>query len=101
MGCCSNMSLACASPVIARPTAETSMTPRPNRVIGRNIWASSSASGSPRRIPRTIHQPPIAATKVPPVSQAPNTVCGNAAKVVELVSTSQMLVSSARLVSGL
>ena len=68
------------------------ITPRPNLVTGRNIRAiSSRVRVAALAQARTIHQPPIAATKVPPVSQAPATVCGNAARVVELVSTAQML----------
>jgi hypothetical protein len=60
-------------------------------------------SGTPAvvRPERIIHHPAMPATKVPAVTRDAVTTCVKAVRAVELVSTAQMLSSSARPVSGL
>lgn len=101
MGCCSNISLPCASPVKNSATAATSVTQHPRIVAGRYIVAASAADSPPVRCERTIHHAHTQATKTPAVRNAPDTACVKAAIAVLLVNNAKMLSNSARPVSGL
>src|SRR5690349_15840042 len=96
IGCCSNISLPCMSPVKNSATADTNATRAPRMVAGRYIVRASELA-----LDRTIHHAHTPATNVPAVRNAPATACENAAVAVLFVKSATMLVNSARPVSGL
>lgn len=99
IGCCWNISLPWWSPVNNNPAVAANATQHPRMVAGRYMaWVSESACVV---LERTSHQALTAATKVPAVSSAPLTVWVNAACAVLLVSSTTMLLNSARPVVGL
>jgi hypothetical protein len=100
IGCCSNISLPCTSPVKNSATEAASATRLPRMVAGRNM-VRASASCPDRRRERTISQAQIPATKAPAVNNDPATACKNAQIAVLLVNSAPKSTSSARPVSGL
>src|SRR5438270_2415326 len=104
IGCWTNISLPCWSPLKNKPTVAASATQHPRMAAGRNmVRATDSAAGvaAAELRERTSHQALTAATNVPAVSSDPVTACENAAHAVLFVSSATMLCSSARRVTGL
>ena len=99
IGCWWNISLPWLSPVKNNPTVAARATRHPKMVAGRYmVWASLSAFSLCERTIRHAH---TAAMNVPPVNNEPVTACETAPWAVLLVNSAMMLVSSARLVTGL
>jgi hypothetical protein len=96
IGCCSTMIWPCQWPDTTTARPATSTEPSAKRKAGRKVATVSALSARRARC-----HAETASTKPPATSQAPAMTCGKVASAVTLPSIVQMLLSSARPLSGL
>ena len=113
MGCCSNMSLPCRSPVMAVPAKEIMATTAPiRRERIQTAWSARSRPGMAASPGTTLPSAPrvsipscrrrhrwyqaMPSRKAPATARAPKMVCGTATRAVLLVKTAQASVITGR-----